>query len=149
MPVNQRRSMIHIRAITLMVLGPLAYLACGGADRTATDTAVVQALILAPIGGADLSAPPVTITLDVRNLVIRPAGTDEPNSGHHHLFINRDIVPEGEVILSGPGIVHLGAGQSEHVLDTPGTYRVIAVLGDHEHARIPGAKTDTVQFVVR
>lgn len=128
----------------------LTLIACGGdePDTSASQDASVEARIAAPGDGAELDAP-VTIQLGTLNLTIRPAGTDEPNTGHHHLFINRDIVAEGEVILTGPGIVHLGAGQSEYVLEEPGTYTVIAVLGDHLHARIPDAKTDTVRFTVR
>ncbi len=140
--------MTPMRTIKLLVTASLV--ACGGGEpgTTMDHESPVAALIAAPSEGATVDAP-VTIQLDVRNLTIRPAGTDEPNTGHHHLFINRDIVAEGEVILTGPGIVHLGAGQTQHVLDEPGSYTVIAVLGDHAHVRIPGAATDTLRFSLR
>ncbi len=140
--------MTHTRVFTVLSVAPLLACGGGGQNAAASESDVVEAMITAPADGAELTGP-VTIRLGTRNLTIRPAGTDEPNSGHHHLFINSDIVPEGEVILTGPGIVHLGAGQSEYVIDETGTYTVIAVLGDHRHARIPGATTDTVQFTVQ
>ncbi len=105
---------------------------------------------MAPVDGATLTGP-IEIALGIQAITLRPAGTMEPNTGHHHLFINRPIVAEGEVIPAEAGVVHLGAAQTAHTLVdlAPGEYTVIAVLGDHAHARIPGSRTDTVRFTVR
>ena len=43
----------------------------------------------------------------------RSAGTMEAGTGHHHLFIDRDIVAVDWVIPVEPGIVHLGAARTE------------------------------------
>jgi hypothetical protein len=77
--------------------------------------------------------------------------TAEPNSGHLHLFIDREPTPAGQVIPNEPGIVHLGQAQTEHLLENlnPGEHVVIAALADYLHVRIPNAKTDTVRFSVR
>ncbi|UCC73938.1 MAG: DUF4399 domain-containing protein [Gemmatimonadota bacterium] len=109
------------------------------------------ATIVAPADGDTLSRPEVRIEFAVEHIALRPAGTDEPDSGHLHLFVNRELTPAGEVIPAEQGIVHLGQAQTEHLLEDlePGDYTVIAVLGDYLHVRIPGAKTDTVRFTVR
>ncbi len=133
-----------------LVLVTAVFAACG-TERSAEDQPSPPTVeIAAPIDGATVVAGPVELTLTVTHLELRPAGTDEPNTGHHHMFINRDIVAEGEVIPAEEGVVHLGAAQTFHVFESlePGTYTVIAVLGDHQHARIPGARTDTVRFTV-
>ncbi len=133
-----------------LVLVTAAFAACGTGKSAEDQPSTPTVEIAAPTDGATVVGGPVELTLTVTNLELRPAGTDEPNTGHHHMFINRDIVAEGEVIPAEEGVVHLGAAQTFHVFESlePGTYTVIAVLGDHRHARIRGAKTDTVRFTV-
>jgi hypothetical protein len=112
---------------------------------------VAAAVIIAPGDGDTISGSSVRVELAAENVALRPAGVDEPGSGHLHLFIDRDLSPEGEVIPTEDGIVHLGKAQTEHVLEDlpPGEHMVIAVLGDYLHVRVPKAKTDTVRFSVR
>lgn len=106
--------------------------------------------ITAPAAGATLPAGSVTVRLSASGVRIVPAGTDEANSGHHHLFINRDPTPVGEPIPTGEGIVHLGAAQTEHALTdlAPGEYTITAVLGDHLHRRIADVEPHTVTITV-
>ena len=132
-----------------LVLVAAVFAACGTGQSAEDQPSPPTVDIAAPTDGATVGAP-VELTLTVTHLELRPAGTDEPNTGHHHMFINRDIVAEGEIIPAEEGVVHLGAAQTSHVFESlePGTYTVIAVLGDHQHARIRGAKTDTVRFTV-
>lgn len=92
----------------------------------------------------------MTIELGAGGVSVVPAGTDQPNSGHHHLFIDRDVSPVGEPIPTEAGIVHLGLAQTSHVLEglQPGEHTVIAVLGDFQHVRVGTVATDTVRFTV-
>jgi hypothetical protein len=126
------------------------FAACGTGKSAEDQPSPPTVEIAAPTEGATVLGGPVELRLTVTHLELRPAGTDEPNTGHHHMFVNRDIVAEGAVIPAEEGVVHLGAAQTFHVFESlePGTYTVIAVLGDHQHTRIRGAKTDTVRFTV-
>jgi hypothetical protein len=147
-----------VRTLAFVLL-PLA-MACtttddgdgNGAEAAVVDAApaVVEAIIASPAAGDTVDAT-FTMTLDVRNLELRPAGTMEPGTGHHHLTIDRDIVAEGEQMPAEAGIVHLGAAQTEYTWEglAPGAHTIVAVLGDYEHKRLAGAKTDTVTVVVR
>jgi hypothetical protein len=119
-------------------------------EAAVSETAVMAAVIASPASGDTVDAA-FTLMLETRNVELRPAGTMEPGTGHHHLFIDRAIVPVDTVIPAAPGIVHLGAAQREYTYDdlAPGPHVIIAVLGDHEHRRIAGALTDTIQFIVR
>jgi hypothetical protein len=112
---------------------------------------VAAAVIVSPGVGETVSGPSVRVELAVENIALRPAGVDEPASGHLHLFIDRDLTPAGVVIPNEDGIVHLGKAQTEHLLEglAPGEHTVIAVLGDYLHIRIANARTDTVHFSVR
>ncbi len=135
------------RVIPLCSLLPIV--ACAGNDTGNTDTPPAVEIV-APGDGVSIASGTVELVLEVANVTLRPAGTEEPNTGHHHLFINREIVAEGAVIPAEEGIVHLGAAQTFHTFENlePGEYTVIAVLGDHMHARVPSARTDTVRFTI-
>ncbi len=73
------------------------------------------------------------ITLQATGVRIVPASVERPGTGHHHLFVDHDLTWVSDTIPKGaPGIIHLGRGQSEFVLDslTPGPHRIIAVRGE-------------------
>jgi len=130
-------------------------LACGG--EQSAESAQTQelgqptAIIVQPTDGATMAGPDVSVEMAVQGISLARAGVDSVNTGHLHLFINRDLTPEGEVIPVGDGVVHFGLAQSEHVFEglEPGEYVVIVVLGDYVHVRIPGAQTDTVRITVQ
>jgi hypothetical protein len=136
-------------AVTLAVMVSGCREAEPEADQPVAKAAA--AVIVAPVAGETVSGPSVRVELAVENIALRPAGVDESDSGHLHLFIDRDLTPAGEVIPSEDGIVHLGKAQTEHLLEAlaPGEHTVIAVLGDYLHIRIADARTDTVRFSVR
>jgi len=120
-------------------------------EAAATPAAVPAAVIVSPADGAAVEGPAVQIDLGVENITLAAAGTNEPGTGHLHLFINHDLTPVGEVIPAGDGIVHLGRPQSGYLLEgvEPGEYTIIAVLGDWAHVRLAEAHTDTVRIVVQ
>jgi hypothetical protein len=110
---------------------------------------VARVRIVEPADGAELTGD-VRVVLAAENIEIAPAGDTRPNTGHHHLFLNRETTPEGEAIPAGePDIVHLGQAQTEHTFSNlpPGEYTLVAVIGDLAHRVIPQA-TDTVRFRV-
>jgi hypothetical protein len=111
-----------------------------------------QVLILEPGDGDTVLGPAVTVRLQARGLAIVPAGDTTPNSGHHHLFLDRDLTPPGTAIPTEPGyIVHLGTGGDRYTFDSvaPGPHRLIAVVGDAVHVPLQPWVVDTVHFVVR
>jgi hypothetical protein len=142
-----------LRVVCVLVIGgPLAGCASDPetADREEAPPPAPRAVILEPTVDSIVPGPDVTIELTAEHVTLAPAGTQEPNTGHLHLFINHDLSPEGEPIPQGEGIVHLGKAQTEYTFEgvEPGDYTVIAVLGDWAHVRIPGSVTDTVRFSV-
>ena len=74
---------------------------------------------------------------------IAPAGTEKPNTGHHHLLIDLSALGLGEDgmdefefgLPSDKNHVHFGGGQTEFTLDLPaGQHMLQLVLGDYGHA---------------
>lgn len=140
------------RARTARLLSFGVCMACGGGSEEGSGgLATARAEIVEPAAGATLAGPNVRVVLAAHGVEIVPAGTDQPNSGHFHLFLNQSVTPEGETIPAGiPGVVHLGGGQSEHVFEglQPGEYTVIVQLGDLAHVPLAGVAQDTVRFAV-
>ncbi|MFS8638634.1 MAG: DUF4399 domain-containing protein [Gemmatimonadota bacterium] len=136
--------------VPMLLFGAVACGAAGTADaeREAAER-VATVRIVEPVDGAELSGE-VRVVLAAENIEIVPAGDTRPNSGHHHLFLNRETTPLGEAIPVGePDIVHLGQAQTEYVFRdlAPGEYTLVAVIGDFAHRVIPQV-ADTVRFRV-
>lgn len=87
-------------------------------------------------------ASPVIVAFGLRGMGVAPAGTEAEMTGHHHLFINRPPLGEGEDsadeltngIPADENHVHFGGGQTETQLELPpGEHTLQLVLGDWGH----------------
>ena len=135
----------------VLALGAAAFLpgiAPAQAGKTARGATVK---ITTPARGVTVSGP-VKVTLVASGVEIVPATDERPGTGHHHLFVDRDVTPVDDTIPRGvTGIIHLGRGQTEFVLDSlkPGPHRVIAVVADWKHVPLKPLVVDTVRFTVK
>lgn len=108
--------------------------------------------ILDPVEGADVQGPSIMVHLAASGVEIVPAGTLEPGTGHHHLYLDTDLGEPGVAVPSVPGaVIHLGTGVSEYTFENvaPGPHRLIAVVADGVHVPLAPWVVDTVNFVVR
>jgi len=66
---------------------------------------------------------------------VAPAGTIKSNSGHHHLLINLDELPDLKLPLpSNENLLHFGLGQTETELKLKkGSNSLQLILGDYMH----------------
>ena len=120
-----------------------------GTEAQAKKAAKVK--ITSPRDGATVTAP-VKVTLVATGVQIVPATVERPGTGHYHLYVDHDLTLNGDTIPKGtPGIIHLGRGQTEFVLDSlnPGPHRIIAVVGDWRHIPLKPLVADTVRFTVK
>jgi len=85
---------------------------------------------------------PVTVNFGLRGMGVAPAGTEADMTGHHHLFVNRPPLGQGEDgdlefengIPSDENHLHFGGGQTETVIELPpGQHTLQLVLGDWGH----------------
>lgn len=85
---------------------------------------------------------PVRIKFGLRGMGVAPAGAEMEMTGHHHLFINRPPLGQGEDgadelangIPADENHIHFGGGQTETEIDLPpGTHTLQLVLGDAGH----------------
>ena len=133
--------------ISRLVLGAVILLPLAAPAQTRH----AKVKIAAPANGATVSRP-VKVILVATGVEIVPATVQRPGTGHHHLFVDHDLTPVDDTIPRGvTGILHLGRGQTEFVLDslTPGPHRVIAVVADWKHVPLKPLVVDTVRFTVK
>lgn len=89
--------------------------------------------LLQPAAGATVTSP-VTFKFGLAGMDISPAGTEKPNSGHHHLLINQKLADPKATIPADDTHRHFGKGQTEASIELkPGTYTLQLVLADHNH----------------
>jgi peptidoglycan hydrolase-like protein with peptidoglycan-binding domain len=68
------------------------------------------------------------------NMGVAPAGTEKPNTGHHHLLIDAPLPPLNRPIPNDFNHLHFGAGQTEARLTlSPGRHTLQLLLGDENH----------------
>lgn len=111
-----------------------------------------QVRITSPADGATVDGPDITVTLDVMDVEIVPAGDTTGGTGHHHLYLDADLTPADQPVPSVPGsIVHMGDGSASYTFSgvEPGEHRLIAVVADGVHVPLQPWVVDTVTFTVR
>lgn len=108
--------------------------------------------------GATVKSP-VTVVFGLSGMGVAPAEIEKPNTGHHHLLINRPPFGEGEfgaeefelsVPANDDNHRHFGGGQTEVTLDLPpGQHTLQLVLGDHGHVpHTPAVVSDRITIMV-
>ena len=86
-----------------------------------------------PKDGAEIQGP-VKVVMGVEGMEIKPAGEVVEGTGHHHILINHDFFPAGQVIPTDDTHKHFGKGDTETVLDLPpGDYKLTLQFADGLH----------------
>lgn len=86
-----------------------------------------------PKNGAVVSSP-FKVKFAVTGMEVKPAGTMDSNTGHHHLLINGDSMKVGESIPFDETHLHFGKGQTEtEVTLPPGTYKLTMQFANGAH----------------
>lgn len=93
-----------------------------------------EVFIISPVNGAEVSSP-VTVKFGAKNMAIAKAGDTTKFSGHHHLLINLDQLPDMSMPLpANEQIIHFGGGQTETILELePGQHKLQLLLGNFAH----------------
>jgi hypothetical protein len=74
------------------------------------------------------------INFGLRNMGVAPAGSDRPNSGHHHIIVDAETPPLDQPIPNDFNHLHFGAGQTEgEITLKPGEHTLQLIMGDKNH----------------
>ena len=90
--------------------------------------------IISPADGTTQKNP-VKIVFGLSGMGVAPAGVDIANTGHHHLLIDLDTLPDKSLpIPNDHKHRHFGAGQTETTIDlSKGSHTLQLILGNHSH----------------
>ena len=131
--------------------------ACGGAPQaepastppvepqaTAAPAAAGPRVFFAqPQEGSTVTSP-VRLEFGLENYTISPVPKPAPEKpregvGHHHLGVDTDCLPVGEVVPMGQPWIHFGDGRTGIEMQlTPGPHRFALQLGDDQHRTLNG-----------
>lgn len=106
--------------------------------------------ILEPKNGATVSSP-LTVKFGVSGIELAPAGSDKPNSGHHHLLIDAKLDDPKGPIPADDHHKHYGKAQTEASVElAPGTHTLQLVLGDKNHLPFdPSIQSEVITVTVK
>ncbi len=89
---------------------------------------------ISPADGATVGKT-FTVQFGLKGMGIAPAGIKFPNTGHHHLLVDLEELPDlNKPLEVTEQILHFGKGQTETTLTLePGAHFLQLVLGDYLH----------------
>jgi hypothetical protein len=91
----------------------------------------------------------VSLPINIEGIDIKAAdGDDSGESGHFHVFIDREPVEVGETIPVEAGVVHSAENPVKLYGLSPGSHEFTVVLGDGTHTRIEEEIEDSVTIDV-
>lgn len=92
-----------------------------------------EVFITTPKDGEELSNP-VVVQFGIKGMEVAKAGTQTPNTGHHHLLIDAALPALDQPIAKDANHMHFGGGQTETTLTlAPGKHTLQLLLGDGNH----------------
>ena len=117
-----------------MTLGLLVSLALSLASLSAVAEGGAEAYFIHPSDG-DTVTGSIAVVFGLKGMGIAPAGTDRKNTGHHHLLIDLDELPDlSKSLPATDNIKHFGGGQTETTIElSPGTHTLQLLLGNYAH----------------
>jgi hypothetical protein len=106
-------------------------------------------LLIEPKDGAVVKNP-ITVKFGVEGMKVVPAGTDEPDSGHHHLLIDTKLTDYDAPIPADDQHKHYGKGQTEATIElSPGKHTLQDVFADKNHVpHEPPVQSDVITITV-
>lgn len=134
----------------LMIAAAALLLATGcsdsGGDQQASKARV---FFVEPKDGATVTKP-FKVVFGIEGMDVAPAGSDKPNSGHHHLLIDVSLEDYASPIPADDNHVHFGKGQTETELDlAPGKHTLQLILGDRNHIpHKPAVESEVITVTV-
>ena len=102
-----------------------------------------KVFFVSPKDGASVSSP-VSFSMGVEGMEIKPAGEIVEGTGHHHIIVDSDSVAKGTAIPADEKHIHFGKGQTEASLElAPGEHSVRLQFANGAHLSY-GPQLETV-----
>ena len=129
---NQVKFFISILLFFLLLPYQLVYSA-GGLSKSLSNPNS-EVFIISPLD-KEIVSNPVEIIFGITNMTVSPAGIKKELSGHHHLIIDTNVLPDlSRPIPSNEKHLHFGKGQTRTSIHlNSGTHTLQVIFGDYLH----------------
>ena len=107
--------------------------------------------IISPKNGDEVTSP-VKVIFGLKDMGVAPAGMVKKNTGHHHLLINVDELPDLNLPMpSNENLIHFGSGQTETVVKLKqGINTLQLILGNYMHVpHQPPLISEKIKVIVK
>ena len=89
------------------------------------------------------------VRFGLSGMQIKPAGSLMENTGHHHLIIDGDFIPKGEIVPADKAHLHFGKGQKETEIELPkGKHHLTLQFADGSHISYGKEMSQTIEIMV-
>ena len=124
----------RVKFLLCLLLLPYQLVNSAGGLSKSLSNPDAEVFIISPLNKEIVSSP-VEIIFGITNMTIAPAGIKKELSGHHHLVIDTDILPNlSRPIPSNEKHLHYGKGQTRTFIDLKsGTHTLQLIFGDYVH----------------
>ncbi len=150
---SSRRVFAKAGLIAVSVLAVALFVGCKGQPKT------VDRVWFKNIKDGAVVSSPVKLEFGVEGMTVKPAGPPIEGTGHHHIIVNGDSIPEGTIIRNdGPKdipadkthMIHYGKGQLETSLDLkPGKYKLTMQFADGHHKSYGPRMATSINITVK
>jgi hypothetical protein len=107
-----------------------------------------KVMFVAPADGATIQGP-VKVKMGVEGMTVKPAGTMEAKTGHHHIIVNDKSIESGTVVPADETHIHYGKGQTETELKLPpGTHTLTLQFANGAHQSYGPQLSTTITITV-
>ncbi len=106
--------------------------------------------IISPADG-EVVRSPVLVKFGLRGMGVAPAGVELENTGHHHLLIDIEQLPDlDKPVPADAQHKHFGAGQTEALVElAPGPHTLQLLFADFSHVpHDPAMTSQTITIFV-
>ena len=124
----------RVKFLLCLLLLPYQLVNSAGGLSKSLSNPDAEVFIISPLNKEIVSSP-VEIIFGITNMTVAPAGIKKELSGHHHLIIDTDILPNlSRPIPSNEKHLHFGKGQTRTFIDLKsGTHTLQLIFGDYVH----------------
>ena len=119
-----------MRKLLFVILAAVLVSACATTSQSKS-----RVFFIEPKDDANV-AQEFKVVMGVAGMTVKPLGDMSPDTGHHHLLINAENVPSGDVVpVDKPTqYMHFGKGQTETMVKlAPGKYKLTLQFADGAH----------------
>lgn len=120
-------------------------------EYASSSPAGAKAYIISPQDG-DTVPTDFTVRFGLSGMGVAPAGIDKDGTGHHHLLVDLETLPDlDEALAATEHIKHFGGGQTEASLElAPGKHTLQLLLANYAHIpHTPAVISEPISITVK